>query len=78
MLYDVANEPVDLTTALLMSMQVRFVLTFDNLTQNHAWYSLENLPHTCPEALKNLPQTTKNLPKTCPGPLKLAPSPDQV
>ena len=36
MLYGVANEPLNLTANLLMSMQVCFALIFENLTQNHA------------------------------------------
>ena len=43
MLYGVADEPLNLITTPLMSMQVRFAPIFKNLTQNHAWYLFENV-----------------------------------
>ena len=55
MLYGVANEPLNLTTAPLPSVQVRFAPIFKNFTQNHA-------NTLAPDLL----QTTKNLPRTLP------------
>ena len=57
MLYGVADEPLNLTTTCLMSMQVRFAPIFENFTQNRDWYRLKNVSQTCPGPLE-----------TCPGP----------
>ena len=62
MLCGIDNEPLNLTTTPLPSVQVHFALIFENFTQNHAWYLLKNLPQTCPGPLKTFPE----------------PSPDQV
>ena len=62
MLYGAADEPLNLTTTRLMSMQIRFAPIFENFTQNHHWLRLQNLSNACPRPLK-----------TCPGP-----APDQV
>ena len=57
MLYGVADEPLNLTTTSLMSMQVPFATIFEHFTQNHPWYCLKELA-------PDLPRTTKNLPRT--------------
>ena len=83
MLYGVANEPLNLTTTPLPSVQVPSAPIFENFTQNHAWYRLKNLPQTSPRPLKTCPEPAPNLPRTrskkiensgiCPGPLKIMP-----
>ena len=48
MLYGIADEPLNLTTTRLMSIQVRFAPSFENVTQNHAWYRLKKLAPDLP------------------------------
>ena len=49
MMYGVAGEPLNLTTTLLMSMQIRFAPIFENLTKNHVWYRLKTCPRPAPD-----------------------------
>ena len=53
-LNDIADEALISKT---MTMQVLLCPSLKIMTQNHAWYHLKSLPHTCPRPLK-----------ICPGP----------